>query len=134
LKNKENKALIILALSIFISIIIPFIITIVAICNRSEKQEEWILRQTVTDEFGYGETAIGTSGLYMWQTRDLYDAYGLENGYGHNTDWEVTIVVDSATNTEYLIFKDKTTGNITAVERKKYEETVPEEEKMYLAE
>ena len=50
------------------------------------------------------------------------------------TNWELTTVVDSVQQTEYLIFKDLTTGNIAAVERRKYEETIPEEMKMYMSE
>ena len=104
---------------------------------KEEQSKNYISDKCTPDEFGYGETAIGTSGLYLYNTRKLLDNAGyisedVAEQHGGATNWEVSVVVDSCQNTEYLIFKDTETGNICAVERRKYEQEIPESERCYL--
>ena len=129
-KNRLNLFLLIALAVLIIEIpITAYMIT------RPVDRGQWILRKTATDEFGYGETNIGTSGLYVYNTRTLLDGAGYVREFEDaKTNWELTTVVDSNQQTEYLIFKDLTTGNIAAVERRKYEEAAPEDERMYLEE
>jgi len=129
-KNRLN-------LFLFIALVILIIeIPITAyMVTRPVDRGQWILRKTATDEFGYGETNIGTSGLYVYNTRTLLDGAGYVREFEDvKTNWELTTVVDTNQQTEYLIFKDLTTGNIAAVERRKYEEVAPEDERMYIEE
>lgn len=125
-----------LRLFVFIAMIIWIIVLTIEVkkLNKTEDNSDWIVKKTEIDEFGYGETNVGSSGLYVYTTRPLLDSAGCteNSNVSRMTDWELTIVVDSVQQTEYLIFKDTTTGNIAAVERRKYEEVTPEEEKIYL--
>lgn len=129
-KNKLNLFLLIALMVLIIEIpITAYMVT------RPVDKGQWILRKTATDEFGYGETNIGTSGLYVYDTRTLLDGAGYVREFEDvKTNWELTTVVDTNQQTEYLIFKDLTTGNIAAVERRKYEEVAPEDERMYFGE
>ena len=137
-KAKSDVKIVMTVLGFIAGIDILIVGSIIALAKFIKPEEavedEWILRKTATDEFGYGETNVGSSGLYVYTTRPLLDSAGCteNSNVSRMTDWELTIVVDSVQQTEYLIFKDTTTGNIAAVERRKYEEVIPEEEKIYL--
>ena len=137
MKKKDYKSkLNIVRTILLLLLVIEITLTALYVVNSNEpKERQWISRLTEWDEFGYGETNIGTSGLYVYSTRTLLDGAGYVMEYEDaKTNWELTTVVDSVQQTEYLIFKDLTTGNIAAVERRKYEETIPEEMKMYMSE
>ena len=132
--NKKRFLEIISFIIIFVFVMTGFIsLVFLNVGHKEPEEKQWIRRTTQMDEFGYGETNIGTSGLYVYDTRTLLNDAGYIQSYEDvKTQWEVTIVVDNIQQTEYLIFKDTTTGNIAAVERRKFEEEVPEDEKMYL--
>ena len=133
-KINNNTKLNLFLLIALVVLIIEIPITAYMVTRPVDKGQ-WILRKTATDEFGYGKTNIGTSGLYVYNTRTLLDGAGYVREFEDvKTNWELTTVVDTNQQTEYLIFKDLTTGNIAAVERRKYEEVAPEDERMYIEE
>lgn len=98
------------------------------------EDKKWIYAKQFRDDYNYGEVAIGTSSIYIYDSFPLMEgSTGYTNTYNsHRTNWEVTIVVDDCQETEYLIFKDTETGNICSVERRKFAQEVPESEKIYV--
>jgi len=119
--NTFNKIIIICSLLLLI-VIGLYRISIVNSAKTVQEESTY----AYTDDYGYSTVVIGTSEIYAIQ--DFIPICG--DGSGHittdgneKTGLEFAIIVDSGTNTEYIIFRDSKTGNITSVERRKYEET-----------
>lgn len=122
--NTFNKIIIICSLILLIVIGLYRISIVNSTNTNTTVQEE--STYAYTDDYGYSTVAIGTSEIYAIQ--DFIPICGDASGYittdgNEKTGLEFAIIVDSGTNTEYIIFRDSKTGNITSVERRKYEET-----------
>lgn len=116
-KLKSNKGMGIVEIII---ILILLGLVILSMISFSKKTKASNGEYVETDEMGYGKVGIGSSELYVLDQWELLDDSGYVSAQGHETGWEVTVVADSITQTEYLLFKDLETGNISAVERRKY--------------
>ena len=129
MKNDNNSlsklVKIILAWMLVLSCIIIWGLIVINKDNTNTKVQEEST-YAYTDDYGYSTVAIGSSEIYAIQ--DFIPICGDHSGYvttdgNEKTGLEFAIIVDSGTNTEYIIFRDSKTGNITSVERRKYEET-----------
>ena len=116
-KLKSNKGLGVVEI---IVILVLLTLVIMSAISFSKKMKVTHGEYVETDELGYGQVGIGSPELYVLDQWELLDNSGYIDPQGHETGWEVTVVADSITQTEYLIFKDLETGNISAVERRKY--------------
>ena len=122
--NKNIKLILLCSLLVLSFIALYSINVTINASADTTVQEEYTY--TYTDDYGYSTVAIGTSEIYAIQ--DFTPICGDTSGYvttdgNEKTGLEFAIIVDSGTNTEYIVFRDSETGNITSVERRKYEET-----------
>ena len=122
----KNIKLILLCSLLLLSFIALYSINVTNNASANAMVQEESNNYTYTDDYGYSTVAIGTSEIYAIQ--DFTPICGDTSGYvttdgNEKTGLEFAIIVDSGTNTEYIVFRDSETGNITSVERRKYEET-----------
>jgi hypothetical protein len=88
------------------------------------EERSYTTSKALFDDYGYGECPDGPS-IYVQSSYRLADSTGTVP-IDKTTQWEVTVIADHMQDTEYLIFKDTETGNICAVERRKWAEEKPE--------